>query len=158
MIGSLGATTSPLELALNGLEEKFFAWGESRSGPQQASHTWWNVGIEYKPAATTQPAGSRGVIRSAREWPQVYHPPASARPTPGRDPVSGSTGELHNDEHIENTKSDRVLHEKVTSPHGLGLVLQEASPGLGIAGRVPFDHVSPDGRGGMADGELYFQL
>ncbi len=61
-------------------------------------------------------------------------------------------------EHVENTKSDRVLHEEVTSPHGLGLVLQEASPGLGIAGRAPFDHVSPDGRGGVADGELHLQL
>ncbi len=64
-----------------------------------------------------------------------------------------STGELHNNEHIEDTKSDRVLHKEVTSPHGLGLVLQEASPGLGIAGRAPFDHVFPDRRGGVADGE-----
>ncbi|MCP4896074.1 MAG: hypothetical protein GY906_03785, partial [bacterium] len=69
-----------------------------------------------------------------------------------------STREFHNDEHLENTKSDRVLHKEVTSPHGLGLVLQEASPGLGIAGRAPFDHVSPDGRGGMADIELHLQL
>jgi len=69
-----------------------------------------------------------------------------------------STRELHNDEHVEDTKPDRVLHKEVTSPHGLGLVLQEASPGLGIAGRAPFDHVSPDGRGGVADTELHLQL
>ncbi len=30
---------------------------------------------------------------------------------------------------------------------------RDASPGLKIAGRAPFDHVSPDGRGGMADRE-----
>ncbi len=64
-----------------------------------------------------------------------------------------SAGEFHNDENVENTKSDRVLHEEVTSPHGLGLVLQEASPALGIAGRAPFDHVSSDGRGGVPDEE-----
>ena len=69
-----------------------------------------------------------------------------------------STRELHNDKHVENTKSDRVLHEEVTSSHSLGLVLQEASPGLGIAGRAPFDHVSPHGRGGVVDGELHLQL
>ena len=34
-----------------------------------------------------------------------------------------STRELHNDKHVENTKIDRVLHEEVTSPHSLGLVL-----------------------------------
>ena len=69
-----------------------------------------------------------------------------------------STRELHDDEHVENTKPDRVLHEEITSPHDLGLVLQEASPGLGIAGRAPFDHVSPDCRGGVADAELFLQL
>ena len=69
-----------------------------------------------------------------------------------------STRELHNDEHVENTESDRVLHKEVTSPHALGLVLQEASPGLKIAAWAPFDHVSPDGRGGMADGEFHLQL
>jgi hypothetical protein len=69
-----------------------------------------------------------------------------------------STRELHDDEHVEDTKPDRVLHKEVTSPHGLGLVLQEASPGLGVAGRAPFDHVSPDGRGGVSDAELHLQL
>ena len=71
---------------------------------------------------------------------------------------SGIPFNPYNDEHVENAKSDRVLHEEVTSPHGLSLVLQEASPGLGVAGRTPFDHVSPDDRRGMADGEFHLQL
>ena len=69
-----------------------------------------------------------------------------------------STREFHDNEHVENTKSDRVLHEEVTSPHGLGLVLEKTSPGMGIAGRLSFDHISPDGRGGVADTELFLQL
>jgi hypothetical protein len=40
--------------------------------------------------ATKQQAGSRGVIRSVWEWPQVCPPPASARLAPGRDQVSRS--------------------------------------------------------------------
>jgi hypothetical protein len=57
-----------------------------------------------------------------------------------------STGKLHDEEYIKGLKSDRVLHKKVTGPQSLGLVLQKASPGLGIrqAG-TPFDHVSADG-------------
>jgi hypothetical protein len=39
-----------------------------------------------------------------------------------------STRELHDDEYVENTKSDRVLHKKVARPHGLGLILQKGSP------------------------------
>jgi len=42
-----------------------------------------------------------------------------------------STRNLHDHENAENTKPNRVLHKEVTGPHGLGLVLQEASPGLG---------------------------
>ena len=57
-----------------------------------------------------------------------------------------STGNLHDDEHIKDLKYDRVLHEEVARPHGLGLVFQKAFPGLGICrSRTPFDHVSPDG-------------
>ncbi len=50
-----------------------------------------------------------------------------------------STAELHNDEHVEDTKPDCVLHKEVTSPYGLGLVLQEASPSLGNAGCMPLE-------------------
>ncbi len=50
------------------------------------------------------------------------------------------------------------MYEEVTSPHGVALVFQEGSPVLGIAEWMPFDHVSPDVRGGMADTELHFQL
>ena len=39
MIWTLGATTTPLDPALNGLEWTLFVWGESLSDPQQASHT-----------------------------------------------------------------------------------------------------------------------
>ena len=70
-----------------------------------------------------------------------------------------STGNLHDDEHIKDLKRDRVLHEEVTGPHGLGLVLQKASPGLGICwSRTPFDHVSTDGRAGVANTKLHLQL
>jgi hypothetical protein len=70
-----------------------------------------------------------------------------------------STGNLHDDKHIKDLKRDRVLHKEVTGPHGLGLVLQKASPGLGICrSRTPFDHVSPDGRAGVANTKLHFQL
>ncbi|MBP1598483.1 MAG: hypothetical protein H6Q05_3860, partial [Acidobacteria bacterium] len=43
-----------------------------------------------------------------------------------------STGRLHDNEYIKALKQDSVLHKEVTGPHGLGLVLQKASPGLGI--------------------------
>jgi len=57
-----------------------------------------------------------------------------------------STGKLHDDEYIKNLKANRVLHEEVARPHGLGLVFQKAFPGLGICrSRTPFDHISPDG-------------
>ncbi len=69
-----------------------------------------------------------------------------------------STPEFHDDQYVEDTEPDRVLHEEVTSPHDFRLVLQEGSPSLGIAGRLPFDHVSTDGRGGVADAELHLQL
>ena len=70
-----------------------------------------------------------------------------------------STGNLHDDEHIKDLKGDRMLHKKVTGPHGLGLVLQKASPGLGTCwSRTPFDHVFPDGRAGVADAKLHLQL
>ncbi len=52
----------------------------------------------------------------------------------------------HDHENVKNTKPNRVQHKEVTAPNGLGLVLQKASPGLGISrSRTPFDHVSPDG-------------
>ena len=70
-----------------------------------------------------------------------------------------STGKLHDDENIKDLKPDRVLHQEVTGPQGLGLVFQKASPCLGISwSRTPFDHVSPDGRAGMADAKLHLQL
>ena len=70
-----------------------------------------------------------------------------------------STRNLHDHENVENTKPNRVLHKEVTGPHGLGLVLQKASPGLGISrSRTPFGHVSPDGGAGVANTELYLQL
>jgi hypothetical protein len=70
-----------------------------------------------------------------------------------------STGNLHHHEHIKNLKRDRVLHKEVTGPHGLGLVLQKASPGLGISwSRMLFDHVSPNGRASVANTKLHFQL
>ena len=70
-----------------------------------------------------------------------------------------SIRELHDDEDVENTKPNRVLHKEVTGPHGLGLVLQKASPGLRICGsQAPFDHVFPDGRAGVANTELHLQL
>ena len=70
-----------------------------------------------------------------------------------------STGNLHDDEHIKELKRDRVLHKEVTGPHGLGLVLQKASPGLGICwSRTPFDHVSSYGRAGMSNAKLDLQL
>ncbi len=57
-----------------------------------------------------------------------------------------STRKLHDHENVKNTKPNRVRHKEVTGPHGLGLVLQKVSPGLGISpSRTPFDHVSPDG-------------
>ena len=57
-----------------------------------------------------------------------------------------STGRLHDNEYIKALKQYSVLHKEVTGPHGLGLVLQKASPGLGIRWfPTPFDHVSPDG-------------
>ncbi len=45
-----------------------------------------------------------------------------------------STGNLHDDEYVKDTKPNRVLHKEVAGPHGLGLVLQKASPGLRICG------------------------
>jgi len=70
-----------------------------------------------------------------------------------------ATRKLHYHENVENTKSNRVLHKEVTGPHGLGLVLQKASPGLGICrSRTLSDHVSPDGRTGVANSELHLQL
>jgi hypothetical protein len=55
-----------------------------------------------------------------------------------------STREFHNDEYVENAKSNRGLHKEVTRPYGLGLVLQKAAPGLGIfRSRMPFGHVFP---------------
>jgi hypothetical protein len=57
-----------------------------------------------------------------------------------------STREFHDQEDIEDTKANRVLHNEVAAPDGFGLALQKASPGLGISrsGRL-FEHVSPDG-------------
>jgi hypothetical protein len=70
-----------------------------------------------------------------------------------------STGKLHDDEYIKDLNSDRVLHKKVTGPQSLGLVLQKASPGLGICwSRTPFDHVSSYGRAGMSNAKLDLQL
>jgi hypothetical protein len=70
-----------------------------------------------------------------------------------------STGKLHDDEYIKDLKGDRVLHKKVTGPDGLGLVLQKASPGLGICwSRTPFDYVSSYGRAGMSKAKLDLQL
>jgi hypothetical protein len=40
-----------------------------------------------------------------------------------------SIRELHDDENVENTEHNRVLHKEATGPQGLGLVLQKASPG-----------------------------
>jgi len=69
------------------------------------------------------------------------------------------TGKLHDNEYIKDLKRDRGLHKKVTGPHGLGLVLQKASPGLGIGwSRTPFDHVSSYGRAGMSNAKLDLQL
>ena len=60
---------------------------------------------------------------------------------------------------MQRTRNPTVLHKEVTGPHGLGLALQEASPGLGISRpRTPFDHVSPDRRAGVANTELHLQL
>ena len=70
-----------------------------------------------------------------------------------------STRKLHDHENAEHTKANRVLHKEVTAPHGLGLVFQKASAGLGICrSRPPFDHAPPDGRAGVAYAELYLQL
>jgi hypothetical protein len=70
-----------------------------------------------------------------------------------------SIRKLHDDENVENTKPNRMLHKEVTGPHGLGLLRQKASPGLRICGsQMPFDHVFPDGRAGVADTELHLQL
>ena len=57
-----------------------------------------------------------------------------------------TTGKLHDDENIKDLNPDRVLHQEVTGPQGLGLVFQKASPGLGIRWFwTPLDQVSPDG-------------
>lgn len=70
-----------------------------------------------------------------------------------------STGNLHDDERVKDPKPDGVLHKEVTGPDGLGLVLQKASPGLGICrSRTLFDHVSLDGRAGVANTKLHLQL
>ena len=67
-----------------------------------------------------------------------------------------SIRQLQDDEYVEDTKPNCVLHQEVTGPHGLSLVLQEASPGLRICGsQAPFNHVSPDGRTGVANTELH---
>ncbi len=70
-----------------------------------------------------------------------------------------STRKLHDQEDIENAKTDCVLHKEVAAPNDLGLVLQEASPGLGIyRPRRSLDHVSSDRGAGVANAELQFQL
>jgi len=70
-----------------------------------------------------------------------------------------ATRQRHDDEYVKDTKPNRVLHKEVTGPHGFGLVLQKASPGLGISrSRTPFDHVSPHRRAGVANTELHLQL
>ena len=67
-----------------------------------------------------------------------------------------SIRQLQDDEYGKDTKSHRVLHQEVTGPHGLGLVLQEAPPRLGICGsQAPFDHVFPDGQTGVVNTELH---
>jgi hypothetical protein len=70
-----------------------------------------------------------------------------------------ATRQLHYYENAENTKPNRVLHEEVARPHGLGLVLQEGSPNLRICRpRTPLDHVFPDGRACVANAKFHFRL
>jgi len=67
--------------------------------------------------------------------------------------------ELHDDEYVKDTKPNCVLHQEVTAPHALSLILQKASPGLRICGsQAPIDHVFPDGRASVANTELHLQL
>jgi hypothetical protein len=53
--------------------------------------------------------------------------------------------ELHDDEDVENTKPNRLLHKEVTGPHGFGLVLQKASPGAAEQLDVIFETLFPPG-------------
>ena len=70
-----------------------------------------------------------------------------------------SPPKLHEQEDIENTNANRVLHKEVAATDGLGLVFQEASPGLGISRpRRSLDHVSSDRGAGVANAELQLQL
>jgi hypothetical protein len=70
-----------------------------------------------------------------------------------------STREFHDGGYVENTKPNRRLHKEVSRPNGSSLVLQKASPGLGIYwSRRPFDHGSPDRRAGVANTKLHLQL
>ena len=89
MIWALGATTSSLELALMGSNGRCLL-GRVYGPIKRGTHGEVLVEVlvsDRMLAATTQQTGSHGATRSAREWPQAYHPPAWAQPTRDQDPV-----------------------------------------------------------------------
>ena len=86
---TLEAATSALALAFHGARIDFDCFRKA------SSHSKWttpgeSVDIRSQVSVTTQPVGTRGAIRSAREWQQAGRPKAWAQPTPDQDRVSRS--------------------------------------------------------------------
>jgi hypothetical protein len=70
-----------------------------------------------------------------------------------------SASKLHDDEDIQNTKTDRVLNEEITGPDDFSLILQKGAPALRVFGASPsINPILPDGRWGVPDAEFQFQL
>jgi hypothetical protein len=87
-------------------------------------------------------------------------------PYPGLSRVPGdvdvddlAAAELHDDEDVERLEANGLLDAEVAHPDGIGLVLEEGSPGLSWpAGSCGPDHVLADGGGRVLDAEFQLQF